>query len=206
MITFGYKNKSNSGVRIICALAIAVVFFVISALHKDPFALLARIISAFLMAAGLVSVVYAIVKKRQDRDFNLSILGGCIEIVMGIVLFFTAKFIVGILYYLIAAAVALYGIYHIIVFVSMRKVLKVNIVFYIVPALAIVAAIVLCGVKNTGAVAGYVAGAALMIFAISELVAYLKVRKAIKKDAAEPENVDVKAEAADVEAEKVEEK
>lgn len=204
MITFGYKNKSNSGVRILGATALAVVFFVLCALGKSPFMILAYIFAAFLVAAGLVSVVYAFTKKRHERDFNLSLLGGCVEIVLGIGLVLAAKPIGELLYYIVAAAVALYAIYHIIVFVSMRKVQKVNIVFYIIPGLAIVAAIVLCGVKSKGIVAGYVAGAALLIFAVSELVAYIKVRKAIKKSD-EMENVDVKAEATDITAEKVDE-
>lgn len=202
MITFGYKNKSNSGVRILGALALSVVFFVLCALGQSPFMILAYIFAAFLVAAGLVSVVYAFAKRRHERDFNLTLLGGCVEIVLGIVLVLAAKPIGSLLYYLVAAAVALYAIYHIIVYVSMRKVVKVNIVFYIIPGLAIIAAIVLCGVKDKGIAAGYVAGAALLIFAVSELIAFLKVRKAIRTSD-ETENVDVKENAVDVKAEKV---
>lgn len=193
MITFGYNNKSNSVIRIICSLALAFLFIIISSMGKSPLTMLAYVVAAFFVAAGLVAIAYAFLKKRKDRDFSLSVLGGAVEIILGLVIFFCAKAIGYLLYYLVAAFVVLFALYHIIVFVSMRKVVKVNIVFYVVPALAIIAAIFLCGFRNKGVLAGYVAGVALALYGISELVAYIKVKRAIRKDIeeSEPSNVDV---------------
>lgn len=203
MITFGYKTKSNSIIRIVAATIIAAIFFVVSK-FQDPFEILVKIIAAFLVASGLVTLVYSFVRRKQEKDFALMLVNGIVDIVLGLIFLFAAKHIVAVVYYLVAAFVVVFSLYHILVLVSMRKVQKVSIVYYIVPAVAIIVSVVLCGFRTKNA-AGYIAGAAILAYAVSELIALIKVRRAMGTVEAQT-NIDVPAEEiVDVTAQKVEE-
>ena len=69
MITFGYKNRFSGWLRAVVALAIGIVMVVS---RTDAMVLAVRIIAAFLLASGIVSLAVGY-KNRQNKKVQLNV-------------------------------------------------------------------------------------------------------------------------------------
>ena len=82
-ITFGYKSNFNSVLRALVAIAIGLVMIVVN----EATITVVQIIAAFLIAAGVVSIIRGIVK-RNDGAMPLMLTNAIVDIVFGLLLFF----------------------------------------------------------------------------------------------------------------------
>lgn len=176
MITFGYKNKFTGPLRALTAIAIGVVM-VIS--RTNALELAVQIIAAFLFASGIVSLI---VGYRQRKNGTMGLMGfnGVVDIVLGLLLFLFPGFVAGLLIYLIAFVLICFGFFQLLGLGSASRVVKLGLWSYVLPFLVLAAGIFLMTRPAfLGEAIGVVAGAALIVYGVSELFSSWKMRKAI---------------------------
>lgn len=209
MITFGYKNRFSGWLRAVVALAIGIVMVVS---RTDAMVLAVRIIAAFLLASGIVSLAVGY-KNRQNNQLPLMGVNGIVDIVIALLVFIFPNFVAGLIVYLIGFVLIGFGLFQLITLASANKVLKLGVAAFVMPILVLLAgAFLLARPTFIGSAVGVVAGAALIVYGASELLSSWKMKKAIDEyeirqtrtdEPAEQENplADVK----DVDYEKVDE-
>lgn len=209
MITFGYKNRLNGPLRAAVAIAIGVVMV---ASKANALELAVQIIAAFLVASGLVSFIYGYMK-RKDGAMSLMSFNAVVDLVLGVLIFLFPGVVANLIIYIVGFILLGFGIFQIIALISANRVLGVGIGSFILPALVTLAGGFLVARPSfVGEAIGIFAGAALIIFGVSELLSSWKMRKAMdeyeihqapESQAAKPE--DVAVEIKDVDYEKVDE-
>lgn len=176
MITFGYKNRFNGPLRALTAIAIGVVMVVSK---TDALSLAVRIIAAFLVASGLVSLIVGY-RNRQNGTFALMGTNAAVDIFLGLMLFLFPGFFAGLLVYLIAFALLGFGIFQLITLASANRVMKVGAMAFILPVIVLFCGMfLLVNPSFIGETIGIVAGAALIVYGVSELLSSWKMKKAI---------------------------
>ncbi len=206
-MTFGYKNTSNSLIRALVALAIGVVMVVS---RTNAIELAIRVVAAFLVATGVVSFVIG--RRRQNEgDASLMSVNAGVDILLGVLLFLFPGFVAKLMVYIVGFALLGFGIFQIIALVSTIKVMKIGLGSFIMPVVVVIAGgFLVANPSFIGDAIGIVAGAALILYGISELLAMWKMKKAIKEyeihSAPQKKEADeTPSEIKDVEYEKVEE-
>ncbi len=193
MITFGYKNKFNGPLRALTAIAIGIVMVVSK---TNALELAVRIIAAFLIASGVVSMIVGY-RNRTNGAMGLMGFNGVVDIVLGLMLFMFPGFVAGLLIYLIAFALICFGLFQMIGLFSARNVMRVGLGSYVMPFIVFAAGMFLITKPAfVGEAIGVVAGASLIVYGASELLSSWKMRKAIDE---------YESHIKDVEYEKVEE-
>ena len=176
MITFGYRNKFGGFLRATAAIAIGLVM-VIS--RTDAMVLAVRIIAAFLLASGIVSLLVGY-KDAQSGNRPLMSVNGVVDILVALLIFLFPKFVAGLIVYLIGFALLGFGIFQLIALVSANRVMKVGIVAFVMPVLVLLAgAFLLARPAFLGTAVGTVAGIALIVYGVSELLSSWKMKQAM---------------------------
>ena len=176
MITFGYKNRFNGPLRALTALAIGVVMVVS---RTNALNLAVQIIAAFLMASGFVSLAVGF-KNRQNGTFPLMAVNTIVDIILGLILFMSPGFFANILVFLIAFALIGFAVFQLISLGSANSVFRVGVTAFLLPVLVLVCGLfLLVNPSFIGSAVGIVAGVALIIYGLSELLSSWKMRKAI---------------------------
>lgn len=209
MITFGYKNKFSGFLRAVAAIAIGLVM-VIS--RTDAMVLAVRIIAAFLLASGIVSFLVGY-RDRQNGQRPLMGVNGAVDILVALLIFLFPQFVAGLIVYLIGFALLGFGIFQLIALVSANKVMKVGVFGFVMPVLVLLAgAFLLARPAFLGTAVGTVAGVALIVYGLSELVSSWKMKQAMDEyDIRFPQQPEMKdaqkpaSEVKDVDYEKVDE-
>ena len=209
MITFGYKNKFNGPIRALTAIAIGMVM-VMS--RTNALELAVRIIAAFLLASGVVSLI---VGYRQRSNGTMSLMGfnGVVDIILGLMLFMFPGFVAGLLIYAIAFLLICFGLFQMVGLISANRVMRVGLWSFVMPLLVLAAGLFLIAKPVfVGEAIGVVAGASLIMYGASELLSSWKMRRAINEyeirqtgTATSARQEDVTPDVKDVEYEKVEE-
>ena len=176
MITFGYKNRFSGLIRAVAALAIGIVM-VLS--KTDAMVLAVRIIAAFLLASGVVSLVVGY-RSRQNNQMPLMGVNGFVDILIAFLVFLFPHFVAGLIVYLIGFVLIGFAIFQLVALTSANKVMKVGFTAFLMPVLVLLAgAFLLARPTFIGTAVGTVAGAALIVYGVSELLSSWKMRKAI---------------------------
>ena len=176
MITFGYKNKFSGLLRALIAIAIGVVMVVSK---TDAMVLAVRIVAAFLLASGVVSLVVGY-KNKQNNQLPLMGVNGVVDIIIALLVFSYPTFVAGLIVYLIGFALLAFGLFQLIALASANRVMKVGLGAFIMPVLVLLAgAFLLARPTFIGTAVGTVAGIALIVYGVSELLSTWKMRKAI---------------------------
>ena len=103
-ITFGYKSNFNSVLRALVAIAIGLVMIVVN----EATITVVQIIAAFLIAAGVVSIIRGIVK-RNDGAMPLMLTNAIVDIVFGLLLFFYPQAVANLIVYFIGILLIIFG-------------------------------------------------------------------------------------------------
>lgn len=176
MITFGYKNKFNGLLRALIAIAIGVVMVVSKA---DAMVLAVRVVAAFLLASGIVSLVVGY-RNRQNNQMPLMGVNGVVDILIALLVFSFPTFVAGLIVYLIGFALLAFGLFQLIALASANRVMRLGIAAFVMPVLVLLAgAFLLARPTFIGTAVGTVAGVALIIYGVSELLSTWKMSKAI---------------------------
>ena len=176
MITFGYKNRFSGLIRAIAALAIGIVMVVSK---TDAMVLAVRIIAAFLLASGVVSLVVGY-RNRENSQMPLMGVNGFVDIFIALMIFMFPGFVAGLIVYLIGFVLIGFGIFQLIALAGANKVMKVGFAAFVMPVLVLLAgAFLLARPTFIGTAVGTVAGVALIVYGVSELLSSWKMRRVI---------------------------
>jgi uncharacterized membrane protein HdeD (DUF308 family) len=209
MITFGYNNKFSGLLRAAAATAIGIVMVVSK---TDAMVLAVRIIAAFLLASGLVSLFVGY-KNRQNSQMPLMGVNGVVDILIALLAFAFPHVVAGLIVYLIGFVLIGFGLFQLVALASANKVMKVGMTAFVMPVLVLVAgAFLLARPAFLGTAVGTVAGAALIVYGVSEFLSSWKMRKAMdeyeihqtKTEDAKPDDIP-SVQVKDVDYEKVDE-
>ena len=176
MITFGYKNKLSGLLRAVTAIAIGIVMVVSK---TNALELAVRIIAAFIMASGIVSLFVGY-KHRQNGAMGLMGFNGGVDILLGILLFSFPGFVAGLMIYIIGFALLIFGFFQLIALVSANRVMRIGGGSFILPAIVFLAGLFLVTRPSfIGEAIGVIAGVSLIVYGASELLSTWKMRKVI---------------------------
>ena len=176
MITFGYKNRFNGPFRALAAIVVGVVM-VIS--KTNALELAVRIIAAFLLASGLVSLFIGY-RNRQNGTMGLMNFNAGVDILLGVLLFLFPGFVAGLMIYVIGFALLGFGIFQLVALISANKVMKMGGGSFVLPVLVTLAGgFLIMRPSFIGEAIGVIAGAALIVYGASELLSSWKMKKAI---------------------------
>lgn len=176
MITFGYKNRFSGLLRAVAAIAIGVVMVVSK---TDAMVLAVRIIAAFLLASGIVSLFVGY-RHRADSQSPLMGVNGFVDILIALLVFAFPRFVAGLIVYLIGFVLIGFGLFQLIALASANRVMKVGLTAFVLPVFVLLAgAFLLARPTFIGTAVGTIAGAALIVYGASELLSTWKMRKAM---------------------------
>lgn len=208
MITFGYNNRFNGPIRALIALAVGVVMVVS---RTDAMVLAVKIIAAFLLASGLVSLGVGYFH-RKNGAMSLMGFNAAVDMVLAVLIFMWPEFVAGLITYLIGFALLGFGLFQLIALLSANRVFKVGTMAFVMPVLVLLAgALLLARPAFLGSAIGMMAGIALIVYGVSELYSSWKMRKAMDEyeirqtRTHEPASEETQVEIRDVEYEKVDE-
>ena len=107
---------------------------------------------------------------------------GIVDIVIALLIFIFPHFVAGLIVYLIGFALLGFGIFQLIALVSANRVMKVGVMAFVMPVLVLLAgAFLLARPTFIGTAVGTVAGAALIVYGVSELLSSWKMKKAMEE-------------------------
>lgn len=209
MFTFGYSNKFNGPVRALVAVVVGVVMIVY---NEQAMNIVVKIIAALLLASGLVSLAVSL-KKKDDGTSKLMTFNAIVDIVIAALLFMFNAAVANLIIYLIGFVLLGFGIFQLIALISANRIAKVGVFSFIMPVLVIGAgAFLLFNPAFIKSSVSIVAGVALLVYGVSELLSSWKMKKAIdeyeinrapEEPVSEEDTLDVQAK--DVDYEKVDE-
>ncbi len=183
MITFGFRNKFSGWLRSITAIVIGVI---IVAKPATSLVVVVKVLAAFLIASGIVSLVYGIINRARGV-LGLMILNAIIVIAIGALIFAYPIFVADFMIMLIAILLVLFGIWETVVLASASRVVKLSMAFHILPVVCI-----LCGVFllinpfKSAVTLTLIAGISVLIYGVSEFIATWKMNRAMKASAINP--------------------
>ena len=193
MITFGYRSRFNGPIRALTALVIGIIMVVSKA---NALNMAVRIIAAFLIASGIVSLMVGY-RNRTNGTMGLMGFNAGVDIFLGIMVFLFPDFISGLLVLIVGFALLGFGLFQMIALFSANRVLKVGMFSFVMPVLVFLSgAFLVMRPTFIGEAIGVIAGAALIIYGISELLSSWKIRQAMgepflkDKDTAQDNEVD----------------
>ncbi len=207
MITFGYKNKFNGPLRALVALAVGVIMVVSP---SEAMRTVVKVIAAFLLASGLVSLFLGL-KDKQNGALPLMSFNALVDVALGLVLFMFPGFVAKFIIYLIGLVLFGFGLIQLFGLFSARKVVPMGVGAFVLPGIVTFAGAFMLFNPFAESAMSIIAGIALVIYGASELYSSWKMKKAIdeyeiRQAPAKPaETVDPLAGVKDVEYEKVDE-
>lgn len=208
MITFGYNSRFSSPIRALVFVALGVLMIVAKA---DAMELVVKIVAAFILAAGIVSVFVGF-KQKKEGTMPLSFFNALINIVIAALLFLFSGFVAKFVSYLLGFALCGFGVFQLAVLLSMRKSVQMSIAAYILPAVVAVAGLLIFFYpKFFGQSLGLIAGITLIVYGVSDLISAFKMKSVKAAEQANPttetpaETQSEVIEAKEVEFEKVDE-
>ena len=178
MITFGYKNKFNGPIRALTALAIGIVMVVSK---TNALELAVKIIAAFLLASGIVSLIVGY-RNKANGTMGLMGVNGTVDIVIAIALFMFPGFVAGLLIYFIAFILIIFGAFQLVSLLSIRGAAGLGLGSFIMPVLVLGCGLFLVGKPAfVGEAIGVIAGASLIVYGASELLSSWRMKSVIDK-------------------------
>lgn len=208
MITFGYNSRFSAPLRALLFVALGALMIVAK---TDAMELVVKIVAAFILAAGIVSIFVGF-RQKKEGTMPLSFFNALINVVIAGLLFMFAPFVAKFVSYLLGFVLFGFGMFQISVLLSMRKNVQVSFAAYILPVVVTVAGLLIFFYpKFFGQSLGLIGGIALIVYGVSDLIAAFKMKSAKEPDevtpapAAPTETPAETIEAKEVEYEKVDE-
>ena len=195
--------------RALIALVIGIMMVVSPA---NALTTVVKIIAAFMLASGVVSLVVGL-KDKEKGSLPLMSFNALVDLILGLLMFIFPGVIAKFMIYLIGFVLLAFGIVQILALISARRAVGMGFGAFILPIIvALIGGFILLN-PFAESVMTMIAGAALIVYGASELLSSWKMKKAIDEyeihqapkteQPSQPENplADVK----DVEYEKVDE-
>ena len=177
MITIGYKTKFDSIIRAVAAIGIGLVLV----FGSNAPTVVVKIISVFLMVAGVVSLVYGLIKNKENGMYQVLIINAVLDILLGLLLFFNPQWVASFIVLIIGIVLILFGALQLLVLASTMSLLGAGFSSLILSICAIVGGAFLMFNPFSVKVMSIIAGFFLVLYGVSELISTWKVVKARKE-------------------------
>jgi hypothetical protein len=175
MITFGYKGRFSGITRAVIALIFGAVMF----FTGNSVTIIVQILAAFILASGVVSLIVGL-KKEDQSQRPLIMTNSGLNIIISVLMFLFAESLGGLIVGIIGIILILFGLFQLVVLFSANRVMAVGAVGFIMPVVVLACgALLLFKPKFVDDILGYVVGASLMIYGISELISSWKMRRSM---------------------------
>lgn len=178
MITLGYKTKFNSITRAIAAIGIGLVM----AFGGNAPTNVVKIIAILLVLAGVASLIYGLIKSKENGVYQLLLVNAGLDIAIGLLLFFNPQWIVGIIVYAIGVILILFGGLQLVVLTGAMSMLGAGFSSLILSILAIIGGAFLLFNPFTIGVMSVIAGCLLMVYGVAELISTFRLSKVIVQE------------------------
>ena len=129
MFTFGYKSRVNGPLRALIALVIGVLM-VIS--PEKALTTVVKVIAAFLLASGLVSLFVGL-RDKEKGALPLMSFNALVDVLLGLVLFLFPGFIAKFMIYLIGFVLLAFGVVQIAALLGARRVIGLGLGAFVLP-------------------------------------------------------------------------
>lgn len=178
MITFGFRNKAGGLLRALVAIVLGVVMV---SFPGTSLIIIVKIVAAFLIASGLVSLAFGIVN-RKNGGLGLMVTNTVVDIVLGIIIFMFPAQVANIVMFLLGLMLLVFGFFQVVALLSANRVMPVGIFAFVFPMLcAIGGVLVMVHPFGLGSMITLVAGISLLVYGVSELISSWKMHKAMKE-------------------------
>ena len=175
MFTFGYKSRVNGPLRVLIALVIGVLM-VIS--PEKALTTVVKVIAAFLLASGLVSLFVGL-RDKEKGALPLMSFNALVDVLLGLVLFLFPGFIAKFMIYLIGFVLLAFGVVQIAALFGARRIIGLGLgAFFLPTVVTLVGGFILFN-PFAESVMVMIAGAALIVYGASEFLSSWRVKKAI---------------------------
>ena len=173
MIIFGYKSGVNGPMRALVALAVGImmVIYPTSALTT-----VVKIIAAFMIASGVVSLVVGL-RDKEKGSLPLMSFNALINILLAILMFVFASGIAKFVIYLIGFVLIAFGIVQIIAFLGARRVMPVSFGSFVLPIVVTLIGGFILFNPFAESVMTTIAGSALILYGVSEFMSSWRMKK-----------------------------
>ena len=175
MFTFGYKSKVNGPMRALVALVIGIMMVVSPA---NALTTVVKIIAAFLLASGVVSLVVGL-KDKEKGSLPLMSFNAVVDVVLGLLMFVFPGLIAKFMIYLIGFVLLAFGAVQIAALVSARKVVNMGFGAFVLPIVVTLIGGFILFNPFAESVMTIIAGSALIVYGASEILSSWKMKKAI---------------------------
>ena len=177
MITFGFRNKFGGWLRAFTAIILGLIMVMNPA---GALALVVKVLAAFLIASGIVSLIYGIIN-RQRGALSLMITNAVVDIAIGVVLFIFPKEVADILLILIGILALVFGIAQLVILISASRVVNSGPGIFVLPVLCMIGGIILLTKPSDSMdVLVLLSGIVVLVYGVSEFVATWKMNRAMK--------------------------
>ena len=193
--------------RALVAIAVGVVMVIY---NEQAMNIVVKIIAALLFASGIVSLAVGL-KKKEDSTSKLMNFNAVVDLVIAAMLFVFNGFVADLIMYLIGFALLGFGLFQIFALVGASRVTRLGFWPFIMPLLVSCAGLLLLfNPRFIASSISLIAGIALIMYGVSELISSWKMRKAIEeyeitRESPKQETPEEEAPIKDVDYEKVDE-
>jgi uncharacterized membrane protein HdeD (DUF308 family) len=133
--------------------------------------------AAFILASGLASLVIGL-KKEDQSQRPLIMTNSGLNIIIAVLMFVFAESLGGLFVAIIGIILILFGLFQMVVLFSANRVTQVGAATFIMPAVVLACgALLLFKPKFVDDVLGYIVGASLIVYGVSEIVSSVKMNK-----------------------------
>ena len=175
MFTFGYKSRVNGPLRALIALVIGVLM-VIS--PEKALTTVVKVIAAFLLASGLVSLFVGL-RDKEKGALPLMSFNALVDVLLGLALFLFPGFIAKFMIYLIGFILLAFGVVQIAALFGARRIIGLGLGAFLLPTVVTLVGGFILFNPFAESVMVMIAGAALIVYGASEFLSSWRVKKAI---------------------------
>lgn len=175
MFTFGYKSKINGPLRALIALAVGIMMVVNPG---EALTVVVKVIAAFLLASGLVSLIVGL-RNKKDGSLPLMSFNALVDVLLGLFLFVFPGFVAKFMIYLIGFALLAFGVVQILALASARKMTGLGFGVFVLPIVVTLVGGFILFNPFAESVMVMITGAALVVYGASELLSSWRMKKAI---------------------------
>lgn len=178
MIVFGYKNNFNSIFRSATSVLAGVLMVV---LGTDALNLIVQIVATFMIVSGIFSLIVGLRNKGKET-YVLLIYSTVINLLIGVLLFVFPEFVANLMFFIIGFVLLLFGILQIVSLFSARSVMVVSLAAFIIPVFITLAGGLILFTPFTKEIMVMFCGVILIVYGVSEIFTFFKIRQALKKE------------------------
>ena len=166
MITLGYKTKFDSITRAAAAIGIGLVMVFGGNAPTN----VVKIIAILLVLAGVASLIYGLIKSKENGVYQLLLVNAGLDLALGLLLFFNPQWIVGVIVYAIGIILILLGGLQLLVLAGAMSLLGAGFSSLILSICAIVGGAFLLFNPFAINVMSVIAGCFLLVYGVAEII------------------------------------